>query len=128
MKFIPNIIKYPAILRNKPIKNRTETIGFLLIIIKIPHNIEPNEIRLIKRKLEPFVKVSFKRNKFNIKSYICIFLKLIYKAYVYCRGYVAILFSLYTCGYFVPSGGGLKTRILCINYFTNDVYFPPPPI
>ena len=30
-------------LKNNPIKNNTDTIGFLLIITSIPHNIDNNE-------------------------------------------------------------------------------------
>lgn len=45
MKFNPNIIRYPAMLRNNPIKNSTDTIGFLLIMIAIPHNIDAKEIK-----------------------------------------------------------------------------------
>jgi hypothetical protein len=66
MKLIPNIIKYAEILKNKPIKNKILTIGFLLIITKIPHNIAANERKFKKTEFKPLVKVSFKRYKLNI--------------------------------------------------------------
>ena len=40
MKLNPINIKRLAILRNKPIKNRTDITGFLFIIVKIPNNID----------------------------------------------------------------------------------------
>ena len=40
IKFIPNIIRYEATLKNNPIKKSTETIGFLLVITNILHTIE----------------------------------------------------------------------------------------
>ena len=55
MKFIPKIIKYPAILKNNPIKNKTETIGFFVIITKIPDRIEAKEIKFKKKWLYPLV-------------------------------------------------------------------------
>lgn len=38
IKFNPVRIKYADMDKNKPIKNKTDTIGFLLIITKIPNN------------------------------------------------------------------------------------------
>jgi hypothetical protein len=54
-------------LKNKPIKNNTDTIGFLLIITNIPHKIAINDIIYKISPLYPLVKVSFIRNKVPIK-------------------------------------------------------------
>lgn len=54
--------------KNNPIRNSTETTGFLLIITKIPQKIDANETRLNKLWLEPLVNVSFKRYKSNMKK------------------------------------------------------------
>lgn len=40
MKFKPKKIRYKDIVVNKPIKNKTEIIGFLVIIINIPKKID----------------------------------------------------------------------------------------
>lgn len=45
MKYVPNNIKKIDILKNKPIKNKTEKIGFLHIITNIPHNIAIKDIK-----------------------------------------------------------------------------------
>jgi hypothetical protein len=44
MKFKPKIIKYIEILANNPIKNKTDIIGFLLMITNIAHKIAIKEI------------------------------------------------------------------------------------
>jgi hypothetical protein len=46
MKFIPDSIKYADMHKNKPIKNNTDTIGFLLIITNIPHKKDIREIKV----------------------------------------------------------------------------------
>ena len=52
-------------LKNKAIRNKTETIGFLLIITKIPEKIEAKEIKSKNSCLYPLLKVSLKRiNRF----------------------------------------------------------------
>lgn len=45
MKLKPNIIKYEDILANNPIKNKTEIMGFLVIITDIAQNIANIDIR-----------------------------------------------------------------------------------
>jgi len=55
--------------KNNPIKNSTDTIGFLLTITKIPHKMDANETKLNRLSLEPLVKVSFKRYKCSIDKY-----------------------------------------------------------
>ena len=54
-------------LRNNPIKNKTETIGFLLITIDIPHNIDTMETIISILELKLFVKVSLSIHKLFIK-------------------------------------------------------------
>jgi hypothetical protein len=55
IKLTPNIIKYPDILKNNPIKNNTDIIGFLLTITNIPHNIEDKEKISSHSSLYPLV-------------------------------------------------------------------------
>ena len=47
------VIKYKAIIVNKPIRNNTDNTGFLLIITYIPKNIDINDMIYIKVGLEP---------------------------------------------------------------------------
>jgi hypothetical protein len=54
--------------KNNPIKNNTETTGFLLTITKIPQKMDANETKLNTPWFEPLVKVSFKRYKSNIEK------------------------------------------------------------
>jgi len=53
-------------LRNNPIRNKTDTIGFLLMITKIPQRIADKEIQFKNMSLNPLVKLSFKINKVKI--------------------------------------------------------------
>jgi hypothetical protein len=49
IKLRPNIIKYPAMLTKRPIKNNTETIGFLLIITQIAQSTDKNDRMFIAK-------------------------------------------------------------------------------
>jgi hypothetical protein len=48
MKFMPSVIRYEAIAINNPIRNKTDNIGFLLIITNTPNNIDNNDITVKK--------------------------------------------------------------------------------
>jgi hypothetical protein len=50
-------------LTNNPIKNKTDTIGFLLIITNIPQNIESTDMIFITLYVKPLVKVSLNKSK-----------------------------------------------------------------
>ena len=64
-------------LKNSPIKNKTDTMGFLLTMTNIPQRMDANETKLNKPWLEPFVNVSFKRYRFDIKSIYIFFISII---------------------------------------------------
>ena len=68
IKFKPNKIKYKDILKNKPIRNNTETMGFLLIITKIAEMIAVMQIKVKNSGYKPLNTVSFKINRLNIKN------------------------------------------------------------
>ena len=53
-------------LKNNPIKYRTDTTGFLLIITAIPHMMEIKESKLSDPSKYPLLEVSFKINRFCI--------------------------------------------------------------
>ena len=55
IKFKPNIIRYDAMLKNNPIKNKTDNTGFFIIITSIPHKIASTEIMSNTSTLYPFV-------------------------------------------------------------------------
>lgn len=52
---------------NSPIKNKTDTMGFLLMITKMPHTMDTIEIIFKKLWFKPLVVISLKINKFHIK-------------------------------------------------------------
>ena len=58
IKLTPINIKYNAILTNNPIRNRTETIGFLPIITKTPKRIEEMVSKTKDKALKPLRKAS----------------------------------------------------------------------
>ena len=53
-------------LKNNPIKYRTDTTGFLLIITAIPHMMDIKESKLSDPSKYPLLEVSFKINRFCI--------------------------------------------------------------
>ena len=63
MKYKPSIIKYIDIPKNKPIKNKTESTGFLVIITEIPKKIQIKDKKNRNSALYPLVIDSCKRLK-----------------------------------------------------------------
>jgi hypothetical protein len=71
IKLKPISIKYMDIFKNKPIKYNTDTIGFLLIITRIPHIIENNVSISKLLSVKPLVLLFTSKNKvmiFNLTS------------------------------------------------------------
>lgn len=64
--------------RNSPIKNKTETIGFLLLITHIPKSMENKELISKYISKNPLEDVSNKMNKLDIKIFFILLSKLKY--------------------------------------------------